>query len=72
MESIEPFTREPRFRHDPAFTCPPLPTLQVAAELPRLPESLRGFGQTQLLRGQNRFIAAMHEAGEIVARATGR
>ncbi|MBM3521850.1 MAG: Zn-dependent exopeptidase M28, partial [Alphaproteobacteria bacterium] len=66
------FTREPRFRHDPAYTCPPLPTLQIAAELPRLPESRRGFGRTQLLRGQNRFIAAMDEAGEIVARAMGR
>ena len=65
------FTREPRFRHDPAYTCPPLPTLQVAAELPRLPEALRGFGQTQLMRGQNRFVAAMREAGEIVARAGG-
>ena len=28
------YTREPRFRHDPAYTVPPLPTLAVAAELP--------------------------------------
>ena len=29
------YTREPRFRHDPAYTVPRLPTLAVAAELPR-------------------------------------
>eukprot|EP01037_Dinobryon_pediforme_P002147 gene2147-2184_t len=28
------YTRAPRFRHDPAYTVPPLPTLAVAADLP--------------------------------------
>ncbi len=63
------FTREPRFRHDPAFTCPPLPTLASAAEVPSLPEEIRGFGKTQAMRGQNRFVAAMREANRIVAQA---
>jgi hypothetical protein len=63
------FTREARFRHDPAFTCPPLPTLASAAEVPSLPESIRGFGKTQAMRGQNRFVAAMREAQRIVAKA---
>ncbi len=63
------FTREPRFRHDPAFTCPPLPTLAAAAEVPGLPEATRGFGKTQAMRGQNRFVAAMREAQRIVAQA---
>ena len=29
------YTREARFRHDPAYSGPPLPTLAVAAELTR-------------------------------------
>ncbi|MBM3568093.1 MAG: M28 family peptidase [Alphaproteobacteria bacterium] len=65
------FTREPRFRHDPAYTVPALPTLASAAEIPHLPEGLRGFGRTQAMRGQNRFVAAMREAGRIVAAALG-
>jgi N-acetylated-alpha-linked acidic dipeptidase len=56
------FTREPRFRHDPAYSCPPLPTLQTAAELAEHGEDTLGFAQTQLLRGQNRYVAAIGEA----------
>jgi N-acetylated-alpha-linked acidic dipeptidase len=63
------FTREPRFRHDPAYTVPPLPTLATAQELAALPPELLGFAKTQLMRGQNRFVAAMREAQRIVERA---
>jgi N-acetylated-alpha-linked acidic dipeptidase len=65
------YTREPRFRHDPAYTVPPLPTLAVAAELPRLPEALRRPAQVELLRGQNCYIAAIEAATEVVTRMSG-
>jgi hypothetical protein len=60
------YTREPRFRHDPAYTVPPLPTLAVAAELPELSEELRRHGLVELMRGQNRFIAAIRAATKLV------
>jgi N-acetylated-alpha-linked acidic dipeptidase len=60
------FTREPRFRHDPAYNCPPLPTLQTAAELVEHPEATLGFAKTQLIRGQNRYLAAIDEALALV------
>jgi hypothetical protein len=56
------FTRTPRFAHDPAFTAPPLPGLAVAAELPRAQGAMFGFAKTQLMRGQNRYVAAMRDA----------
>jgi hypothetical protein len=56
------FTRGPRFAHDPAYNIPPLPTLAIAAELDRHAGDARGFALTQLLRGQNRFVAAMRAA----------
>ena len=59
-------TREPRFRHDPAYTTPPLPTLAIAAELGSFHGLARGFAQTELLRGQNRFVAAMHAAARVI------
>ncbi|HYZ61111.1 MAG TPA: M28 family peptidase [Acetobacteraceae bacterium] len=64
-------TRESRFRHDPAYTVPPLPTLAVAAELPGMDEATRRFGEVELLRGQNRYVAAIREATRIVERACG-
>lgn len=64
-------TREPRFRHDPAYTVPPLPTLAVAAELPKLPEALRKPGAVELLRGQNRYVAAIRAATKLAAGAVG-
>jgi hypothetical protein len=64
------YTRDVRFRHDPAYTVPPLPTLAVAAELPDLPEGLRRAGAVELLRGQNRFLAAIAAATRIVQRVT--
>jgi N-acetylated-alpha-linked acidic dipeptidase len=56
------YCAEPRFRHDPAYTIPPLPTIAVAEELVHLPPDRRGFGQTQLVRGQNRLVAALRAA----------
>lgn len=66
------YTREPRFRHDPAYTVPPLPTLAVAAELPAFADlHRRNCAKVELLRGQNRFVAAMDQARRIVEAATG-
>ncbi len=63
------FTREARFRHDPALPVPALPTLSVAAELDGYTDDTLGFAQTQLTRGQNRVVAAMREARRCVERA---
>ncbi|WP_372620285.1 M28 family peptidase [Falsiroseomonas sp.] len=60
------FTRTPRFAHDPAFTAPPLPGLAVAAELSRYEGAMLGFAKTQLMRGQNRYVAAMREATRLL------
>jgi hypothetical protein len=60
------FTTTPRFRHDPAFTCPPLPTLAIAAEIKEHPKETLGFARTQFMRGQNRYVAAMRAAGRLV------
>ena len=60
------FTREPRFRHDPAYNCPPMPTLQAAAELAEHGNATLGFAKTQLTRGQNRYLAAIDEALALV------
>ena len=56
------FTREARFRHDPATPVPPLPTLSTSTELSSMPGNRMGFALTQLTRGQNRAIAAFHDA----------
>ncbi len=63
------FTSEARFRHDPAYTVPPLPTIAIAEELPHLPESERNAGQVQLKRGLNRLIAAIRQAKRLVEAA---
>ncbi|MEM7023604.1 MAG: M28 family peptidase [Pseudomonadota bacterium] len=63
------FTREARFRHDPALPVPPLPTLAVAKELAGFNEHQLGFAQTQLTRGQNRFQAALRDATQLVEEA---
>jgi hypothetical protein len=65
------FTRGPRFTHDPAFTAPALPCLAVATDLKRHEGTMRGFAQTQLLRGRNRYVAALREATRIVRAAGG-
>jgi hypothetical protein len=56
------FTREPRFRHDPALTIPPLPTIATATELDRHGDATLGFALTQLRRGQNRLVSALRQA----------
>jgi hypothetical protein len=64
------FTREQRFRHDPALTIPPLPALSAAGELDRHErEGTLGFARTQLVRGQNRVVSALRDAARQVARA---
>ncbi|HEX5079450.1 MAG TPA: M28 family peptidase [Geminicoccaceae bacterium] len=60
------FTREARFRHDPALPVPPLPSLALAKELDGFDERTLGFALTQLTRGQNRLVAALREAKRLV------
>lgn len=60
------FTRGPRFTHDPAYTAPPLPCLAIAAELHRHSGQMLGFARTQMMRGQNRYVAAMRAATRLV------
>lgn len=66
------FSREVRFRHDPALPVPPLPMLAVASEMSAMPEYGRGFARVQLQRGLNRFIAAMRAATALVQSAAAR
>ncbi|MEI5676799.1 M28 family peptidase [Mesorhizobium sp. CGMCC 1.15528] len=56
------FTRVNRFRHDPALTIPPLPSIAAAADLDSHDEVTLGFAKTQLVRGQNRLISALRQA----------
>ncbi len=58
------FTRDGRFRHDPAVPIPPLPDLAPAAELGRFAAGSHEARviQTSLLRGQNRVVAALRQA----------
>ncbi len=64
------YTREARFRHDPAYTVQPLPTLAPAADLPDMADDhLRRCAQVEVMRGQNRFVAAIDAAREVVERA---
>lgn len=66
------YTREARFRHDPAYTVPGLPTLAVAAELPEMADDhMRRVAQTELLHGQNRDLAAIGQARRVAAHAAG-
>jgi N-acetylated-alpha-linked acidic dipeptidase len=61
------YTRMPRFRHDPATPIPPLPTVALAVDLKGMPRETLRFAQTQLVRGQNRFIATLREAERLAA-----
>jgi hypothetical protein len=60
------FTQQARFRHDPAYACPPLPTLASARDLAGAEPVRAGFVKTQLLRGQNRYLGALREASRII------
>ena len=64
------FTRGPRFAHDPAYTAPPLPVLHAATELAEHGPETIGFARTQLMRGVNRYIAAVTDARRLVEWAT--
>jgi N-acetylated-alpha-linked acidic dipeptidase len=64
------FTRGPRFRHDPAATIPPLPTIADAAELDQHGDDI-GFAKNQLTRGQNRLVVALRQATRHVGLVTG-
>jgi hypothetical protein len=60
-------SKEARFRHDPALPVPPLPTIALAAELATMAPQRLGFARTTLVRGQNRLIAALDAATELVS-----
>lgn len=63
------YTREPRFRHDPAITCPPLPKLDVLLDLKDHNATTQGFALTQALRSRNRVEAALRAATQRVEAA---
>jgi N-acetylated-alpha-linked acidic dipeptidase len=60
------FTREVRFRHDPALPIPELPALSAAEDIKKMPKERQGFAKTQLVRGQNRVVAALRAATKMV------
>ena len=61
------YTKGPRFTHDPAVTAPPIPCLAIASEITSHSGQMLGFARTQLLRGQNRYVAALRAATALVA-----
>jgi hypothetical protein len=66
------FTRGPRFKHDPALNVPPLPTIEPALRLDQHDAATLGFARAQLVRGQNRLVAALGEATRRVERTMAR
>ena len=62
------FTRGPRFEHDPALNIPQLPTIEPALRLDRHDATTMGFAKAQLMRGQNRLVAALREAARRIER----
>ncbi|MBG6147100.1 hypothetical protein IWQ51_005255 [Labrenzia sp. EL_142] len=62
------FNRSDRFRHDPALTIPPLPSLEEATKIADRPVELKGFSRTELARGQNHVIAGIRTAQKLIAR----
>ncbi|MDB2407365.1 M28 family metallopeptidase [Jannaschia sp.] len=63
------YTRVPRFRHDPAITCPPLPMLDVALDLSGHEGVTKGFALTQAMRSTNRVVAELRSARQMVEAA---
>ncbi len=63
------YTRQARFRHDPATPVPPLPAIATASELDQHQGAALGFALTQLMRGQNRLVAGLREARRLVEAA---
>ncbi|MEM9431199.1 MAG: M28 family metallopeptidase [Pseudomonadota bacterium] len=66
------YTRAPRFRHDPAVTCPPLPVLDICKDLPGFSSDRLGFGLTQAVRARNRVTAAFRDATALIEGALRR
>lgn len=60
------FTNTPRFAQEPAIVTPELPALAVAMELSKLEGDIVNFALTDLLRGTNRYVAAIREAHKLV------
>jgi hypothetical protein len=60
------YTRGPAFFHDPAESIPALPDLQPGMTLGAAPPERVGFVVTHLTRGQNRLVAALHDARRVV------
>lgn len=62
------FSREGKFRHDPALDCPPLPDLAPALDLTELLVGSHRFNVTlnHLRRGQNRFIWTLRQARKLI------
>lgn len=63
------FARQPRFAQDPAYVCPPLPMLAVARDIDGLPADQLGFAKTELVRGQNQYVAALSRVQRMIAEA---
>jgi hypothetical protein len=62
------YARAGRFRQDPALTLPPVPALSIAEDLAGLPDDLKGFARTDLLRGRNEVLAALRAAVDALDR----
>ena len=65
------FTTKQAFFHDEAETILPLPDLGPALSLGRADPGHRGFITTHLTRGQNRLVAGLKAAQEVVTEAMG-
>jgi hypothetical protein len=66
------FTRGPRFQHDPALNIPQLPPIESALRLAGHDAATLGFAKAQLMRGQNRLVAALNEATRRIERVAAR
>ena len=63
------YTRIQRFSHDAAIPMPPLPAIAAAADIAGMPKTVQGFAKVQLMRGQNRLVAALREAEALAGAA---
>ncbi|CAN5689361.1 M28 family peptidase [soil metagenome] len=65
------YTRDGRFRQDPATAIPTLPDLAVARDLESASEHERHVIINSLVRGQNRFVWEAGQAAQIARQAAG-
>ncbi|MCR9136546.1 MAG: M28 family peptidase [Alphaproteobacteria bacterium] len=63
------FARQSRFMQDPAYVCPPLPMLAIAKDMSNLPADQIGFAKTELIRGQNQYVAALTQTRQMIEEA---